>query len=375
MIFLHLADLHLGKKLNDYPLYEDQKIVFAQAIDLCKKENVDAIVVAGDVYDSSAPSAEAMEAYDEFLARFYALGKPLLIISGNHDSAERLHVASSILRQNDVHIVTRLEDALTPVEISGVRFYLLPYFRPSEVNRVFGTDFHSYNEAMAFLIGKMNIDPNKPNVLVTHQSILPLGEKVLPSGSETSIDLDTDGVVGGSEVIDVKLFDCFDYMALGHIHKAQFVSHNARYAGALLKYHVKEASAKRSFSIVDVQGKTVRVEETPIALPHDLVILSGTLDEILSSPGHENDYVFARLEDEAYVDNPAAKLKSRFPLYLGMDLPRRAQATEEVEVENVEEANPVDLFGKFYEKYGGRELDADEKEIVEDLFTVIKEGA
>lgn len=367
MKFLHLADLHIGKKLVDYPLYEDQKHVFAQALDLAKKENVDAIVIAGDVYDSSAPSAEAMEAYDEFLASFFALGKPLLIISGNHDSAERLHVASSILKRNAIHIVTRLEDAFNPINIGGVNFYLLPYFRPSEVNRLFDQDFHSYAEAMRFLVDKMGIDPSKPNVLVTHQAILPVGTKVIASGSETSLDLDSDGAVGGSEIIDMKLFEPFTYLALGHIHKAQFVAKNARYAGALLKYHVKEASAKRSFSIVEIDEKGFTLTEHPVSFLHDLVVVQGTLDKILSSKGHENDYVQVRLTEAVFVDSPQAKLKARFPYFLGMVIPHIKATREQVEFENVEEIAPEDLFASFFEKYGGRALEDEEKELVHKL--------
>lgn len=367
MKFLHLADLHIGKKLVDYPLYEDQKHVFAQALDLAKKENVDAIIIAGDVYDSSAPSAEAMEAYDEFLASFFALGKPLLIISGNHDSAERLHVASSILKRNAIHIVTRLEDAFNPIIIGGVSFYLLPYFRPSEVNRLFDQDFHSYAEAMRFLVDKMGIDPSKPNVLVTHQAILPVGTKVIASGSETSLDLDSDGAVGGSEIIDTKLFEPFTYLALGHIHKAQFVAKNARYAGALLKYHVKEASAKRSFSIVEIDEKGFTLTEHPVSFLHDLVVVQGTLDKILSSKGHENDYVQVRLTEAVFVDSPQAKLKARFPYFLGMEIPHIKATREQVEFENVEEIAPEDLFASFFEKYGGRALEDEEKELVHKL--------
>lgn len=367
MKFLHLADLHIGKKLVDYPLYEDQKHVFAQALDLAKKENVDAVVIAGDVYDSSAPSAEAMEAYDEFLASFFALGKPLLIVSGNHDSAERLHVASSILKRNAIHIVTRLEDAFIPIIIGGVNFYLLPYFRPSEVNRLFDQDFHSYAEAMRFLVDKMDIDPSKPNVLVTHQAILPVGTKVIASGSETSLDLDSDGAVGGSEIIDTNLFEPFTYLALGHIHKAQFVAKNARYAGALLKYHVKEASAKRSFSIVEIDEKGFTLTEHPVSFLHDLVVVQGTLDKILSSKGHENDYVQVRLTEAVFVDSPQAKLKARFPYFLGMEIPHIKATREQVEFENVEEITPEDLFASFFEKYGGRALEDKEKELVHKL--------
>ena len=375
MKFLHLADLHIGKKLNEYPLYEDQRFVLEQAFALAKTESVDAIVISGDIYDSSAPTAEAMDFYDWMLNSFFALGKPLLMISGNHDSAERLHVASSILKRNQVYIVTKVEDALAPIEIKGTRFYLLPYFRPSDVNRVFGTEAKTFEEAMSIMVEKMAIDPAQNNVLVTHQSILPLGSKVESSGSETALDVDALGSVGGTETIDVGLFDSFTYLALGHIHKAQFVSHNARYAGALLKYHVKEASAKRTFSVVEIDEGKAKVTEHPIALLRDLVVKEGTIEELLQGKDHQSDYVYARLLDDVAVDSPYTKLKSRYPYFLGLEYSRhRFVDTEEADYDNVEDIDKNELFASFVEKYGGRSLDEQEAEFVRDLLAQEEEN-
>ncbi len=348
MKFLHLADLHIGKKLNEYPLFDDQKHVLRQAIALAKREKVDAIVIAGDVYDSSAPSAEAMDCYNDFISELFALGKPVLMISGNHDSPERLNVASSILRHSGVYIVTKLEDAVKPIRIEGVDFYLMPFFRPSDVNRLLGADCHSYEAAMKALLQTMSIDLARPNVLVTHQAILPLQGQLLASGSETSVDMDNGYNVGGSDAIDASLFHSFDYLALGHIHKAQNIGHNARYCGAMLKYHVKEASAKRTFTIVEMEGKKVKIRESAIRPLRDLVILSGTLEEILTMTGHENDYVHCRLQDESYVDGPLGKLKAKYPYCLGLEYPRLNPTTTDVpEVEDVEEIGREELFARF----------------------------
>lgn len=369
MKFLHLADLHIGKKLNDYSLLEDQRIVLGAAIDLAAKEDVDAIVIAGDVFDSSSPSAEAMTTYDWFLTALFGLKKPLLIISGNHDSAERLNVASSILRHSGVYIVTKLEDAVKPITIAGVDFYLMPFFRPSDVNRLLNADCKSYQAAMATLLDQMSINRAHPNVLVTHQAILPTGAKVASSGSETSLDTDANGDVAGTEIIDASLFSAFDYLALGHIHKAQFVSANARYPGAPLKYHIKEAGAKRTFTIVEMSGKTPKVTEFDIALPHDLAVLEGSFEELLNREGNENDYVWCRLTDPAYVDAPFQKLKAKYPYCLGLEFPRiRPADVETADFDNVEEINRDDLFAAFFAKYGGRELDEKERLFIHQLF-------
>ena len=376
MKFLHLADLHIGKKIKEYPLFEDQRFALNQAMELAKSEDVDAIVVAGDVYDSSAPSAESMEFYDWFLTSFHALGKPMLIIAGNHDSAERLSVASEILKSANIHIVSSVKQAMQPVVIQGVSFYLLPYFRPSEVNHAFGCECKSYESAMKEVLARMAIDTSKPNVLVTHQAILPVGGKLVSSGSETSVDIDSYGDVGGSETINVCLFDDFDYLALGHIHKAQNISPKARYAGALLKYHVKEATAQRGFTIVDVQGKKATVAIRPIRLLRDLAVLQGTLEEILATPGHQGDYVFARLMDEQFVDSPFDKLKAKFPYCLGLDYPRlNGLVREEEEAIDVEEVDKTTLFSTFFEEYGDRPLDEKEKAFVKSLFDAQEENA
>ena len=173
MKFLHLADLHIGKKLNDYPLYDDQRFVLNQALDLARKEQVDAIVIAGDIYDSSAPSAEAMDFYDWFLNELYKLQKPILMVAGNHDSAERLNVASSILKNNGIHIAAKIEDPIPYEDVQDTRFYLLPYFRPSDINHVFGSDCRSFESAMKEVLshGK-NIGYRQKNVFYYVQIVM-----------------------------------------------------------------------------------------------------------------------------------------------------------------------------------------------------------
>ena len=368
MKFLHLADLHLGKKINEYSLFDDQRYVLDQAFSLAKSEKVDAIVIAGDVYDSSAPSAETMAFYDEFLAKLHSLRIPVLMISGNHDSPERLAVASSILKEADIHIVTRVEDSIHPIVVGGVAFYLLPYCRPSDVNRAFDTTIKTYEEGMKEVLSRME-EFQGTRILVTHQAILPVGTKVASSGSETSLEVDSHGDVAGSEIIDANLFGSFAYLALGHIHKAQNVTANARYPGALLKYHVNEANAKRSFTIVSIEGGKASVQTYPIQLKRDLAVLKGTLDEIMAITGHENDFVQCVLSEEIAVDSPYAKLKVKYPYCLGIDYAHNhhADAKEEV-IEDVEELSKPDLFNRFFEQCSGRPLDEQENAFVKDMF-------
>ena len=368
MRFLHLADLHLGKKLNEYSLKEDQSFVLDQALSLAKQENVDAIVIAGDIYDSSAPSAETMDFYDDFLTKLHQLHLPILLISGNHDSPERLGVASSILKESGIHIVTDIHDSLTPIRIKDVNFYLLPFYRPSEVNHAFGTDCHGYEEATKEILARMKLSPQESNVLVTHQPILPLGAKVASSGSETSLDLDAHGDVAGSEIIDIHLFDAFDYLALGHIHKAQNVAKNARYPGALLKYHVKEANAVRSFTLVDIEEKKIAIQERPLSLLRDVVVLRGALNELLAHENNRGDFVRCVLTEEVVVDSPYDQLKKVFPYLLGIEYEsHQSKKPEEEILEDIEEMDKSELFSRFFQEYGGRELNEKEMGFVKSL--------
>ena len=365
MRFLHLSDLHIGKKIHEFPLFEDQRFVLLQALDLVKKENLDAIIVAGDVYDSSAPSAEAMEFYDWFLSEAYKLGKPILMISGNHDSAERLSVASSILSSAGVHIATKVEDCLSPIEIRGVNFFLLPFFRISHVNQWLDANADSYESALKAILEKLNIDESKPNVILTHQAYVPASGKVSSSGSEASVDIDGEGYIGGSEVIDVSLLSKFDYCALGHIHKSQNIASNARYPGALLRYHVDEAGAERSFTIVSIEEKKASIETRPISFMRDLVILEGTIGDLVGRDGNENDFVYCRLLEEDYVDNPMGRLRAKYPYCIGLEYPKiKRQASSVLAYEDVDDIKKEDLFAAFFRQYGGAELDEEQMALV-----------
>ena len=368
MKFLHLADLHIGKHLENIPLFEDQRYVLNQAVALAKDENVDCILLCGDIYDSAMPSSEATKLYDDFLTSLYHLGKPILIISGNHDSSERLGLASAILSNDGIYIQTDVADINKPIVIGDTNFYLLPYFRPSEVAYAFNKEVRTYEEAFGILLEAMNIDQNKQNVLLLHQAMLPKGTTILASGSESALDLKPDYSIGGSEVIDVSLTSSFDYVALGHIHKAQNVAPNARYPGALLKYFKDEAKAKRSFTIVTIENKKLTIQERPVKPLHELSVLEGTMDEVLAMDGHENDYVYVNLREEDYIQDASAKIKAKYPYFVKLQFKSIKQGNIETpEFEDVESVSKDDLFSAFFQKYAGRELEEEEKTFIHSL--------
>lgn len=366
MKFLHLADLHLGKRLRQYDLYADQKFVLDEALDLVKKEKLDAVVVSGDIYDNQTPSGKTTTLLDYFLTRLYDMGVPLLMISGNHDSADKLRFASGILSKNSIHIVTEVSDSLVPVQVDGANFFLLPFTNYQNVNVAFGTDFKDLSSAIKYVISKMPLSSTNPNVLVLHQSVLPSSGALLVGGSEEEPEINSLGEVGGSDAIPVSIFSMFDYVALGHIHKAFDVSNNARYPGALLKYHEDEANNKKSFTVVDASSKHITYEEYPISYIHDVVSLKGLLDDIIKAPGHDEDYLFASLTDKDYLDEPMARLKNRYKFAAGLKYVSIIHPEEQKIYENLDHVSKGTLFSDFFSSVTGETLDDDEKGLIHD---------
>lgn len=364
---LHLADLHLGKRLREYDLFDDQKYVLDQAIALAVKEKVDAVVVAGDIYDSGAPSGVTTTLLDEFITGLYNKKIPLLMISGNHDSPDKLHFVSNILSNNNIHIVTDITDSLNPITIDGINFYLLPYTNYQTVNAIFSTSYNDLSSSISFLVKKMNIDKNKTNVLVAHQSVLPSSGILTIGGSETQPEVDSSGQVGGSDVIPCSLFKDFDYVALGHIHKSIRLSNNALYPGSLLKYHKDEATNHPSFKIIDITNKKVTIEEKPISFLHDVVVLKGTLEDICKSKGRENDFVFAELTDKGYVDEAMSKLKSHYKYACGLEYQAiKHNNDEEKPSIDIKKIDKMTLFSSFYKHVTDEDINEDDKKIIKE---------
>jgi DNA repair protein SbcD/Mre11 len=367
MKILQLSDLHLGKRLKEYSLIEDQRYVLNQALDLIKEEKLDACFLCGDIYDSAVPTAEATVLYDEFLARLHALGVEVFVISGNHDSADKLHFGKAIFEEEKVHIVTKVEEALVGTPIGDdVVVYQLPFIRSLDVNEAFQTTVKGTSEAIKEVLTRMEIDPQKTNLLMAHQAVFPANGKLAVGGSEEL--LSEDGyAVGDVTSVDAAIFKDFDFVALGHIHKAQDVSKNVRYAGSILKYHRDEAKSEKSFTILSVEKKKVTYETRPIHFLHDVVEMKGTLDEILQASGDPNAYVFALLEDKALVEDPMAKLKVKYPYAAWIDYASHEVATPDMHVVDVEHVSKEKLFADFYQSQNQEPLSPEQASIVHDL--------
>lgn len=309
MKFLHLADLHLGKQLNDVSLLDDQKdILFNQIVPIAKEERVDAVLIAGDVYQRSTPQAEAMEVFSQFLSKLVDLGMSIFMISGNHDSAQRISYFAPLLKESGVYVSEAFEGKMQSVTLQDqdgeIVIWMLPFLRPAHVKRWLPEEkILTYQDAMTAVLRQNPIDTKIRNVLICHQFI---------TGSETSES--EEHSVGGLDNIDTAVFDDFDYVALGHIHKPQKMGRETlRYAGSPMKYSFSEEKHKKSVTIVDMQVKgKIEVKTIPLYPIHDVRKVAGMINDILSMP-YSEDYIWATVYDENPSPDTRIMLKSTFP--------------------------------------------------------------
>lgn len=345
MRFLHLSDLHIGKTLNDISFIEDQKHILDQITGIARDEKVDAVLIAGDVYQRSAPQAEAMALFDSFLTGLSGMGLPVFIISGNHDSSQRISYFSSLIRGAGVHVSESFEGRLQTVALSDghgpLYVHMLPFIKPSHARRWLpGEKMNTYQQAVEAVLRNSPVDTGARNVLLCHQFI---------TGSETSDSEEKS--VGGLDNIDAQVFDMFDYVALGHIHKPQRLTRDSlRYAGSPLKYSLSEAGHRKSVVIADVGAKgTVDVRTVPLTPLRDMRLVSGLLDDIMKMP-YSEDYVWVTINDELAPPDARLSVSTVFPNMLKFSVVNSrtsydTDVTSRVEVEN---RSADELFVDFY---------------------------
>lgn len=378
MKFFHLSDLHIGKQLHHYNLKEDQEHILNEVITYAKEIYPDAIVIAGDVYDKSVPSAEAVAIFDEFLTQIANLSIPVLMIAGNHDSAERLDYASRILGLQNIYIAGRppeseeefVKKVTMEDEYGEIDFYLLPFLKPGYVKNVFGAMPASYSDAVKQLIEREQIDWTRRNVLISHQFYIGNGEVPDTCDSENIS-------VGGIDQVDVTSVKQFDYVALGHLHGAQKVrmSH-IRYSGTLLKYSVSESMQKKSLHVVTVadKGQVVCVEQLPLHPIREVRKIRGNLADIIedAQPENKNDYVSITLTDEVDPYKPKEQLEKVYThiLEIRIDNTRTRQKLTDFQ-EEISLSDPLDIFAEFYKEMQGKEMTDEERGI---LTEIIDEG-
>lgn len=376
MKFLHLADLHLGKRVNGFSMLEDQAYILRQILAILDDEQPDGVLIAGDVYDKSVPSVEAVGLLDGFLTELRARGVPVLLISGNHDSPERLAFGGRVMDSCGIHISPVYDGALAPVtlhdEFGPVHVWLLPFVKPAHVRRWFpDADIESYTDAMAEAVAHMDIDTAARNVLVTHQFVTG-GTR---SGSEELS-------VGGTDNVDSGVFAPFDYVALGHLHGAQHIGRETiRYAGSPLKYSFSEARQHKSVTVVtlgekgDVQVRTVAL--TPL---RELREIRGSYDELTARSFYEHttyrsDYLHLILTDEQDVFDAMSRLRTIYPYLMTLDYDNvrtRAAGGMSVPAET-ERRTPLELFEALYQRQNHRPMSEVQRAYIAQLMEQIME--
>lgn len=376
MKFLHLADLHLGKRVNGFSMLEDQAHILRQILAILDGEQPDGVLIAGDVYDKSVPSVEAVELLDGFLTELRTRGVPVLLISGNHDSPERLAFGGRVMDSCGIHISPVYDGALAPVTLQDafgpVHVWLLPFVKPAHVRRWFpDADIESYTDAVAEAVAHMDIDTAARNVLVTHQFVTG-GAR---SGSEELS-------VGGTDNIDSGVFAPFDYVALGHLHGAQHIGRETiRYAGSPLKYSFSEARQHKSVTVVtlgekgDVQVRTVAL--TPL---RELREIRGSYDELTARSFYEHttyrsDYLHLILTDEQDVFDAMSRLRTIYPYLMTLDYDNartRAAGGMSVPAET-ERRTPLELFEALYQRQNHRPMSEVQRAYIAQLMEQIME--
>ena len=376
MRFLHLADLHIGKTVNEFSMLADQRHALEQIVAFVSTntEKIDAVLIAGDLYDKASPSAEAVSLVDWFLTQLAQAHVACFAIPGNHDSAERVGYASSLLAQNNIYLAGpyqgdmpryRLED-----EHGFVNFWLLPFVRPANVRPYFPDDDigTSYTAALRAIIDHGDVDFSQRNVLLAHQFVSFGSAK--PETSDSEI-----GSIGGVDEVSSEVFEGFDYVALGHIHKSQAISKGTvRYAGSLLKYSFSEARYKKAFPLVTISEKgNVKLDELTIEPLHDMREISGTLEQLTKpevvSAAQASDYLHVTLTDEHPAIDALQRLRSVYPNIMLMDYQNALERAkrEQSTLTRIDRAkfSPNELFKRFYEEQFGSPL----SDMQESVFT------
>lgn len=373
MKLMHLSDLHLGKRVNEFPMLEDQQYILTKIINIADEEKPDGVMIAGDVFDKSIPGEEAVQLWDDFLNRLVQRNIKVFIISGNHDSAVRVSEYNRLIRTAGVYISPAYSGEVTPVSLEdehgSLNIYMLPYIKPPIVRSFFPEEkIDDYTDACRVAIGQMQVNPKERNVLITHQFV---------TGATRCESEEI--VVGGLDNVDVSVFDAFDYVALGHIHGRQSIGRETvRYCGTPLKYSFSEKEHIKSVTIVELGAKNdITVRECPLTPRHDLREIRGTYEELTCRENYENtavdDYIHAVLTDEEDVVDAVLKLRIIYPNLMKMSYDnKRTRGNQTIDYsEDVEAKSPLTLFETFYETQNNQPMSEEQKDFVQGLIQSI----
>lgn len=375
MKIMHLSDLHIGKKVNEYSMLQDQIYILKEILHIIDDEKVETVIIAGDVYDRSLPPNEALELFDEFLYQLSSRNVNVFVISGNHDSPERISYGGRMMTENKIFLSPVYDGNVKPITLNDdygeVNFYLLPFVRPADIRRYFPDEnIENYTDAVKVAIDNMNVDFSERNILVTHQFV---------TGAELSESEDI--IVGGTDNVSGEVFDGFDYVALGHIHREQTVGKdNIRYCGTPLKYSFSEAKNIKSVTILDFNDKgNMEYSKIPLTPFRDMREIRGTYYELTLKSSYEStnteDYLHITLTDEEDIPDAIGKLRSIYPNIMKLDydnLRTRGSGTVDA-IENIESKSPFELFADLFKQQNNQDMSEEQEEIMRNLIDKIWE--
>ena len=375
MKFLHLSDLHIGKSVNGFSMIEEQKHIFRQVIEYIKNKQPAAVVIAGDVYDRAIPSVEAVRVFDDFLTELAHENIAVILISGNHDSPERLSYASRLLSDKQLHFYGTFDGMLRKVVLSDehgeINFWLLPFVKPSSIRGLFGeTEIESYDDVISAAIESANIDCSSRNVLVSHQFYTKAGLALVRSESELN-------PVGGLDAVDAGIVERFDYVALGHLHGRQNTgAKHIHYCGSPIKYSLSEWQHEKSITLVEMGEKgDLNINFLPLSPIHDMREIKGELEKLIndeiSNLADKKDYLRVILTDKEYFIDPIGKLRSVYPNIMSLDFESSRTNIDitaiATDIDTMKKLEPYELFGEFFLDVQGSAMSEEQSEIVREL--------
>lgn len=376
MRLIHLSDLHLGKRLNEFSLIEDQEFILREIYSIISEERPDIIVIAGDIYDKPVPSAEAVRLFDDFLTKAAEQTKHIFVISGNHDSAERIAFGSHIMEKSGIHMSPVYDGNIVPTilsdEYGDFGVYMLPFIKPVSVRRFFpDTEIETYTDAVNTAVDAMNADFSRRNILITHQFV---------TGAQKS---DSEEIsVGGTDNVDSSAFDGFDYVALGHIHGPQNVgSERIRYCGTPLKYSFSEAAQVKSVTVAEIREKgCLDIRTVPLVPMRDMREIRGEFEMICSAEfsrsGNNGDYLRVILTDDEEIPEAMGKLRTVYPniMMIEYDNRRTRSSHDSTGTAEAENKQPIELFEDFYRYSNGGDMSEQQRQLAQSLIEKIWEG-
>ena len=370
MKFIHISDLHIGKRVNEYSMLEDQEYILTKIINITDDQKADCVIIAGDIYDKSVPSAEAVELFDDFLVHLSKRNLKVFVISGNHDSPERIAFGGRLMTQSGIYMSPVYDGDISPVvledEFGKINIWMLPFVKPSHVRRYNEeAQIFSYTDAMAVAIGNLDIDENQRNIMITHQFVT---GATRTESEEIS--------VGGTDNVDVSVFDSFDYTALGHIHRPQNCkSEKVRYCGTPLKYSFSEAGDEKSVTVAELKAKgTLEIKTVPLVPLRDMVEIKGKYDEIMlrdfyRDTTYQEDYVHITLTDEEDIPDAVGKLRTVYHNLMKLDYDNTRTGTVNIidGAGDVEKKSPFEHFAEFYEMQNNQSMSDEQSSFIKIL--------